>query len=302
MTGWIAGTLLLPFLATGFAIAKEKNAPPQVVEYRDVPMQQSVFQDPKAPRDCNVSWVVPGQVCWTVQLIGWQSFNKQSKGISLIVNVWGDRMSTVSDFSWAALTIAVDGNVVDLPAMEWNDTNFSINGSSAVIKDEPLIRAIAAGKEVWITVHAQLRMSKMLSPRALASLKTVLDKYDSLDSASSRLEQLDLKLNALTQEAAELGKQSQALSAQGCTNEGCLNQLKGILTAGLKCAEAAGPLLKEKVSLLDAGPKDPASVEARGKAAQDQEQLPGGIEQINEVLAKIDRELSQIKKSGPAGP
>jgi hypothetical protein len=175
--------LALLFAATSIASAKNKDAPPTIVEVRDVPMQKLYFEDNKPPRDCNGGPMLPGRACLMMRPVAWQAFNKTQRGISLVIDLWGDKMSGVDamSFTTAAVTIAVDENVIELPAQDLPWDLDGSGGRSSAIENESLLRMIAAGSEVWVTVHAGTRVSQKLSPKTLESIKAVLKVYDSLN-------------------------------------------------------------------------------------------------------------------------
>jgi hypothetical protein len=297
--------------AAGVALGKDKNAPPQIVEYRDVPVQTSDFQDRKTPRDCNGSWALPGQICWKVYPIAWQSFDKQKKGINLLINVWGDNMSGIGEFSFAAVTIAIDGQIVELPPLDWQSGgDYSLYGDTAVIKDESLLRKIATGKEVWFTVHETVRLSIKLSPKTLLSMNAVLEKYDSLESKVSstsgatgggaQLEQLNVKIDALTNEYRTASDQSDSFKQQcpdPITNESCLEKARNIIVTGQKIDQSLIPLLNERIAILSTTTQDPNAQKEKDDSLQALDKLKAELASLPEILGNIDQALAEQKRA-----
>ena len=160
---------------------KRDGGAPNVIEVRDVPMGKVYYEDKHPPRDC-VGMI--GRVCFTVQPIAWKGLNDPSKGINLIVNVWGDSASDfdVSKWTQASMTVNIDGNVGTLPASDlvWNEES-SFEGRHIALPCESCIRTLAAGKEVWFSVQSDSRVSVKLSERTLESIRAVLAKYDALN-------------------------------------------------------------------------------------------------------------------------
>jgi hypothetical protein len=313
-------TYLLLFVATVVAVAKDKNAPPQVVEYRDVPIQQSQFQDQKTPSDCTGSWVLGGKICWKVYPIAYQSFNKQMKGINLLINVWGDRQSGIDDFNSGALTIAIDGDVVELPDLVWQSGgDYSLYGDTTVVKDESLLRRIATGSEVWLTVHETVRFSIKLSPRTLLSMNAVLDKYDSLEPTSDHLEQpnalspvpssasgdptlekMDEEIAAASSSGKELADQFAALQKE-CPDpktRSCLDARRKLTLTGIKLLETGVLLFNEEIALIDAGSKSEADLKVKDRLVQRREKAKAALEEAKGELSSIDQELVRNGLSG----
>ena len=301
------------FSAVAVASGKDKDSPPKIVEYRDVPLQTSDFQDRKTPRDCTGSMLLPGQVCWRVYPIAWQTFNRESKGINLLINVWGDSASGLY-FTWAALTISIDGKVVDLPAMEWNPGQYSFEGNTAVLKnDETLIRMIAAGNEVWLTAHATPRVSIKLSPRTLRSMQAVIAKYETLDPAvqptagsqgmEAQLQEMDAKIQPLVNQYRSLNDQSVSLQKQ-CqppnTTRACLDSMRKIIITGQAVDESLVTLLNERISILNAMSPDTSvqnekndSVQTLDKIKAELVSLPPALEELNQALGDDQHPNSQ---------
>jgi hypothetical protein len=310
MQRWLRFLLTFAILSAAAAVAsgKDRDKPPKIVEYRDVPVQTSDFQDQKTPRDCTGSILLPGQVCWEVYPIAWQTFNGEKKGINLLINVWGDSASGVY-FTWAALTISIDGRVIDLPEMDWNPGQYTFEGNTAVLKnDEALIRMIAAGNEVWLTAHATPRISIKLSPRTLRSMQAVIARYDSLvpaeqatsgsQGSGTQLQQVDAKIQPLATEYRSLNDQSLSLQKQcqaPITNRACMESARIIIVAGQKVDQSLVPLLNERISILNAMSPDASVLSEKNDTDQMLDKIKAELASLPEILQNLDQAMAEQK-------
>jgi len=206
--------------SVAFAAGKDKNAP-QIVSSSDAPLQTTSYYDAKTSRDCDGSIFLPGQVCWEVYSVAWQSFDKQTKGINLFVNVWcGSGADCDSNNGFTAWVIIVTDGVVSKfhDPMDFASVGrYIFQGQAATIADEALVRRISAAHEVYFTVQMDsFRHSIKLSSKTLLSMKTVLDTYESLGQSvhsSSQLETPDKKAVSALEEGDQLFKRKQFLEA-----------------------------------------------------------------------------------------
>jgi len=298
--------------ASVFALGKDRSVTPKIVEVRDVPMQQIYFEANKNPSDCNGPFVLPGRVCFAVYGVAWQTFSGSQKGINLIVDVWGDDLSGLASSNWSAgsLTFAIDGQVIDIPEMDlaWDTGEYTFSGNYVTLKDERLIRAIASGSEVWITLHSVTRASQKLSTKTLETMKAVLARYDSLEpsiSSSSdsstngtQLAQLDAKIGPLVGQYRSLNDQSELIQKQcqaPIADRTCLERARDLIVAGQKVDESLIPLLGERISILNSMRLDASAQTEKENTLQMLGKLKAELASLPEILQKFDQAMAEQK-------
>jgi len=299
-----AAIFVIVFASACIAPGKAKDSSPNILEYRDVPMQTLNFRARKTPNDCIGNFLGPdGQVCWRVYPIVWQSFNKQKKGMDLLINVLATDNSI--EPSYAALTITIDGKLIDLPSRNWERGNYTFEGHTTVVKDEPLIRMIAAGTEVWVTAHSSPRISIRLSPKTLTSMQAIITKYDSLEPAETsvsgvpsetdaELTQLDAKIRPLTAEYQSLQEKLDSVQKQ-CpgANETCLEKGRDILVAGQKVDESVIALLNERMSLLNAMTQGAHTEKEKSDTAQMLGRIQADETSLRQLIVRFEEMLGE---------
>lgn len=311
----ISFLFLTLFVAATAALADE---PPQVLENANAALQQNLFSLRRVPRECQ--GVAPHEMCWEIYPTAWQSYNKQKKGISLIINKWESdvvRNTTATDLR---LTFVIDDKVTDLKKVHFQSGTHSFDGVTTTLNDEQLVRSIAdgaqvwlgAGSEAWYATHLDPQMRLKLTPEMMASIEAVLNKYDSLDSPQSRLEKANAKtlgslneqLSGLTEELQVTVKEWRTVRVrdQGCNAASCLNQDKAAATAVLQCGESIGKLLDEKIALLGTQPQDAVVLKEESESLDNRDRVRTMVNNSKAVLAVIDKKLAQAKTSGSSGP
>lgn len=251
-------------------------------------------------------------MCFTVYEVAWQTFSKAEKGINLIVDVWGDELSGLASSNWTggSLTFAIDGQVFDIPDMDliWDTGEFTFSGRHATLKDERLIRAIASGSEVWVTLHSVTRASRKLSTKTPGSMKAVLATYDSLEpvisptSGSSikgtQLAQLEEKIHPLADQYRSLNDQSESLQKQcqaPITDRTCLERARDLIVGGQKVDESLIPLLGERISILNAMSLDASAQSEKENTLQMLDRLKAELASLPEILQKLDQAMAEQK-------
>jgi hypothetical protein len=179
--------LTLVLLATGAVLGKDKNtASPAVVERRDDPLQRTVLSLAKVPSVCNSRDIFFGAVCWKIYPVASISFDGQRKQITLLVNVSISYSQSDRQFTYAALAFAIDGAVITLPATNWEERPRSpLFSVTARIEDESLVHRLAEAHDVFVSVLVPDRISVKLSPQQIEAIKTLVEKYDALNSSDT---------------------------------------------------------------------------------------------------------------------
>ena len=171
--------LLMTMLCSPVAFGRDKNEPPKVVASRDVPLQRTGFYPAKIHSQCTTEALF-AQTCWKVWAAASQTFDKQTKNLKLLVNITIPASSN-NVFNYAAIVFAIDGEVIELPAMDWAGSDPYIYGRTAAIENESLVRKLAAATEVWVTVLLDSRISVKLNAKQLAGVSAIVNAYDLLE-------------------------------------------------------------------------------------------------------------------------
>jgi hypothetical protein len=300
--------LLLPAAA---ALAEE---PPQVIENTNAALQQNVFSLRRVPREC--TGIAPQETCWEIYPTAWQSYSKEKKGISLTINLWVSDAAQNTKGTVLKLTFSIDGNMIDRKNVHFEPGSHSFEGATATLNDEPLVRSIGNGAEVWLgagtetwyATHLNSQMTVKLTPEVLTGIEAVLNKYDSLDSAETRLQRLNAKrlesvndqLSGLALEFLTSLKRWQALQLHdpGCNAASCLNEQKAAMTAVLHCAESISKLLDEKIDLLASQPQDSVILKDTKESTENRDKTRILVNNYKAVLATLDKKLAQTKAAG----
>jgi hypothetical protein len=170
--------LSVAILCSVTASARDKNAPPKVVQFRDEPLQRMTYHVAKIPRQCSGPALID-ETCWEVWLVAQQTFDRKTKSIAVLLNV-SLPASSSNDFSYAAVAFAIDGEVSQTEQLNWDGSATGIYGAKTSIQDESLARKLALAKEVWVSVLLPSRISVKLNPKQIEAMKAIVDTYDSL--------------------------------------------------------------------------------------------------------------------------
>jgi hypothetical protein len=294
----MAAILLLAFLGT---TAAQADSSTEIIEHTDAAHQQRVFGLREIPRQCD-SNAYSRTACWEIYPTAWQALNKSKKGISLTINIWetGDPRY----FTSADLEIVIDTRVFKLMGVHFQPGSHSYEGTTATLNDYRLVQMLAHGNEERFTASVTPEIQVKLTAEMLAAINAILDKYSSLDSPGSRLEQVDARLDGLTQEMSNYSKQWPKLEIgdNGCTRENCLVQRKKLLAAMLECGESTGVLLDEKIALLAADPQGIGVAEERNKTLAKRQQLTEEIGDAKRKMSETDKKLGRLRPTRTAAP
>lgn len=161
------------------------TAADSLVSKRDVPLQTVWWVPKKAPSIKHHEGLLHADTfTWTCYPAIGQTFKEDKKWLVLKVHIDGpDR------FSRADLILSVDGEIVNLPDLDWQSMTYlgGVPLAEITLKDQDaLIQKIATAKEVWITVlpggasGATTRHSVKLSEPQIEVFREVIERYQAL--------------------------------------------------------------------------------------------------------------------------